>query len=136
AARGGTLKLLRPLFSAGLGGRLGTGRQWLSWIGLDDLVDVYHRALWDSALTGPVNAVAPHPVRNADYTSALARVLGRPALLPVPSIGPRTLLGTQGVRELAEASQRVQPTRLLSADHRFRQPDISAALAHQLGHLD
>ncbi len=67
--RGGTLKLMRPLFSAGLGGRLGDGRQWLSWIGIDDLVDVYHRALWDTALSGPVNAVAPQPVRNSDLHS-------------------------------------------------------------------
>ena len=65
---GGTLRLLRPLFSAGLGGRLGTGRQWFSWIGIDDLVDVYHRALWDSGLSGPVNAVSAEPVRNVDYT--------------------------------------------------------------------
>ena len=72
AAAGGTLRLLRPLFLAGLGGRLGSGRQWLSWIGLDDLVDIYHRALYDTRLTGPVNAVGPEPVRNVDYTKALA----------------------------------------------------------------
>ena len=136
AARGGTLKLLRPLFAAGLGGRLGSGRQWLSWIGIDDLVDVYHRALWDDRLAGPVNAVAPHPVRNAGYTEALAGVLHRPAVLPVPSIGPRLLLGGQGVRELAEASQRVEPARLLDLGHRFRHPAVAAALAHQLGHAD
>src|SRR5689334_6790099 len=107
AAAGGTLRLLRPLFLAGLGGRLGSGRQWLSWIGIDDLLDVYYRALYDSRLTGPVNAVAPEPVRNVDYTAALARVVHRPAVLPVPSLGPRLLLGAQGARELAEADQRV-----------------------------
>ena len=112
SARGGTLRLFRPLFAAGLGGRLGDGRQWLSWIGLDDLLDVYYRALYDTALTGPVNAVAPEPVRNADYTKALGRVLHRPAVLPVPSFGPRLLLGEQGARELAEANQRVVPTKL------------------------
>ncbi|MDT5347262.1 MAG: uncharacterized protein QOH91_549, partial [Mycobacterium sp.] len=97
--RGGTLALMRPLFSAGLGGRLGNGRQWLSWIGIDDLVDVYHRALWDTALSGAVNAVCPQPVRNTEYTRTLAHVLRRPAVLPVPPLGPRLLLGEQGARE-------------------------------------
>ena len=133
--RGGTLKLMRPLFSAGLGGRLGDGRQWLSWIGIDDLVDVYHRALWDTALSGPVNAVAPQPVRNTEYTRTLAHVLHRPALLPVPPLGPRLLLGKQGARELACASQRVTPHKLSQAGHRFRQPDLDQALRHLLGRI-
>ena len=133
AARGGTLKLLRPLFSAGLGGRLGNGRQWLSWIGLDDLIDIYYRALYDTRLTGPVNAVGPEPVRNSEYTKVLAHVLRRPAVLPVPSVGPRILLGAQGARELAEADQRVIPTKLQTLGHRFRLPTVQLALAHQLG---
>lgn len=133
--RGATLRLLRPLFATGLGGRLGSGRQWLSWIDIDDLVDVYHRALVDPALSGPVNAVAPHPARNADYTSTLARVLHRPALLPVPDIGPALLLGEQGVRELATANQRAVPGRLIEAGHRFRRPTLEQCLRHQLGHL-
>jgi uncharacterized protein len=133
SARGGTLRLMRPLFAAALGGRLGSGRQWLSWIGVDDLLDVYYRALYDTRLTGPVNAVAPAPVRNSDYTKALAGVLHRPALLPVPSLGPRLLLGEQGARELAEADQRVQPTKLELLGHRFRHPSIDDALAHELG---
>jgi uncharacterized protein (TIGR01777 family) len=131
--RGGTLKLMRPLFSAGLGGPLGGGRQWLSWISIDDLVDVYHRAVWDTALSGPVNAVAPQPVRNAEYTRILAHVLHRPAILPVPSIGPRILLGAQGARELACASQNVRPGKLGQAGHRFRQPGLEQALRHLLG---
>ncbi|WP_077090922.1 TIGR01777 family oxidoreductase [Mycobacterium rhizamassiliense] len=131
--RGGTLKLMRPLFSAGLGGRLGDGRQWLSWIGIDDLVDAYHRALWDASLSGPVNAVAPQPVRNTEYTRTLARVLRRPAVLPVPSLAPALLLGQQGARELACASQRVSPGKLSGAGHRFRQPDLDQALRHLLG---
>jgi len=134
AANGGPLRLMRPLFSTGLGGRLGSGRQWLSWIGLDDLIDVYYRAIYDERLGGPVNAVAPNPVRNVDYTKALAHVLHRPALLPVPSLGPRMLLGYQGSRELAEASQRVVPVKLQALGHRFRQPVVEDALAHQLGH--
>jgi len=134
SARGGTLRLMRPLFLAGLGGRLAAGNQWLSWIGLDDLLDVYYRALYDTRLSGPVNAVAPAPVRNIDYTKALAGVLHRPAVLPVPSLGPRLLLGSQGARELAEANQRVLPTKLESLGHRFRFPRVADALAHELGH--
>ncbi|MCZ4556197.1 TIGR01777 family oxidoreductase [Rhodococcus maanshanensis] len=133
SARGGTLALLHPLFAAGLGGRIGDGSQWLSWIGLDDLVDVYHRALFDESLRGPVNAVAPAPVRNLDYTRTLARVLHRPAVLPVPSLGPRLLLGERGARELAEADQHVVPTRLALAGHGFRHPEVEAVLRHQLG---
>ena len=133
AAAGGTLRLLRPLFAAGLGGRVGSGKQWLSWIGLDDMLDIYYRALYDDRLSGPVNAVGPEPVRNSEYTSELARVLHRPAILPVPSIGPRVLLGEQGARELAEASQRVVPSKLLALGHRFRHPDVGDALSHQLG---
>lgn len=134
--QGGTLKLMRPLFSAGLGGRLGDGRQWLSWIGIDDLVDIYHRALWDGSLSGPVNAVAPQPVRNSEYTRTLAGVLHRPAVLPVPALGPRLLLGAQGARELACASQRVSPAKLAAAGHHFRQPGLEEALRHLLGRQD
>ena len=134
SSAGGTLKLLRPLFAAGLGGRLGSGRQWLSWIGIDDLLDIYYRALYDTRLVGPVNAVSPEPVRNAEYTGALAATMHRPALLPVPSFGPRLLLGRQGAVELAEANQRVRPERLDALGHRFRCMTVTDALAHQLGH--
>ncbi|MGW0176434.1 TIGR01777 family oxidoreductase [Rhodococcus sp. NPDC003322] len=133
--RGGTLRLLRPLFAAGLGGRVGSGRQWLSWIDLDDLVDIYHRALTDPRLSGAVNAVAPEPVRAGEYARTLARVLHRPALLPVPGFGPRLLLGAQGARELATANQRVVPQTLLDAGHRYRRPTLEPSLRHQLGHI-
>jgi uncharacterized protein (TIGR01777 family) len=133
--RGGTLRLMRPLFAAGLGGPLGDGRQWLSWIDIDDLIDIYHRALVDTALSGPVNAVAPQPVRNIDYTRSLAGVLHRPALLPVPAAGPAVLLGSQGARELAMASQRVLPGVLGKVGHTFRRPALQDCLRHQLGHL-
>ncbi|WP_024441809.1 MULTISPECIES: TIGR01777 family oxidoreductase [unclassified Mycobacterium] len=131
--RGGTLRLMRPLFAAGLGGRLGNGRQWLPWIGIDDLIDIYHRALWDTGLSGPVNAVAPNPARNIDYTKALGRVLHRPTALPVPGLGPRLLLGAQGARELACASQRALPARLNDAHHQFRMPELEPLLRHLLG---
>jgi uncharacterized protein len=130
---GGTLRLLRPLFAAGLGGRLGNGNQWTPWIGIDDLVDIYYRAVLDPELSGPVNAVAPHPVRNREYSATLARVLHRPAVVPVPAFGPKLLLGAQGASELAEASQRVQPERLQAAGHAFRYADLEPALRHLLG---
>lgn len=130
---GGTLRLMRPLFAAGLGGRLGDGRQWLPWIGIDDLVDIYHRALWDNDLCGPVNAVAPAPVRNSEYTKTLGRVLRRPTIVPVPGLGPRLLLGEQGARELASASQRVVPALLNDAGHQFRMPELEELLRHLLG---
>jgi uncharacterized protein len=123
SARSGVLRSMRPLFAAGLGGPLGSGQQWLSWIGLDDLLDVYHRALYDVRLAGPVNAVSPEPLRNADYAKALARVLHRPALLRV-----------RGPKELAEANQRVVPAKLETLGHRFRRAKIGDALAHELGH--
>ena len=133
--RGGTLRLLFPLFGAGLGGKIGNGRQWLSWIGIDDLTDVYLRALVDPALSGPVNAVAPDPVRNADYTRVLGRVLRRPTVTPVPGFGPRLLLGGEGARELAQASQRVRPDALLTAGHAFRHTRLEPALRHLLGRV-
>jgi hypothetical protein len=131
--RGGMLRLLTPLFAAGLGGRLGSGTQWLAWIGLDDLLDIYLRAVTDPQLSGPVNAVAPEPVRNIDYTRTLARVLHRPALLPVPAFGPRLLLGAEGAAELVQASQYVRAEALIQAGHHFRQPQLEQALRHLFG---
>jgi hypothetical protein len=136
AAAGGTLPLFRALFSAGLGGRIGDGSSWLAWIGLDDLVDVYHRALLDQRLSGPVNAVAPIPVRNREFTGTLALVLHRPALMTVPPVAPRLVLGRQGSLELAEADQRVVPGVLNRLAHRFRHPQLEQTLRHQLGRLE
>jgi uncharacterized protein len=133
AAAGGTLKLLRPLFTLGLGGRVGDGNQWLSWIGIDDLIDIYYRAIVDERLSGPVNAVAPHPVRNKQYTAALAGAVHRPAIVPVPRLGPQVILGSQGARELALANQRVAPARLEDLGHRFRMTEVDEVLRHQLG---
>lgn len=135
SAAGGVLGLLRPLFSAGLGGPIGSGEHWQSWIELNDLVEIYHRALFDPALTGPVNAVAPHPVRQQEYAQTLARVLRRPAALRVPAFAPAALLGRDGAAELALASQRVVPAVLESVGHTFRFPTLEPALRHQLGRL-
>lgn len=131
--RGGTLQILYPIFWTGAGGRLGPGTQWTSWIALDDLLDIYRRAVLDDSLSGPINAVAPEPVRNADYSRILARVLHRPAIIPTPRIGPRILLGEQGSRELAYANQRVLPARLENLGHTYRYRDLGLALRHVLG---
>lgn len=133
--RGGLLRILRPLFSAGLGGPLGGGRQWVPWIGIDDVLDVLTRCVIDPGLHGPVNAVAPHPVRNADYGATLAKVLRRPAVLPVPALGPQVLLGAEGAHEFALAGQRAVPDRLLARGHSFRHPSLEDCLRHLLGRV-
>lgn len=133
SAAGGALALQRPLFEAGVGGRLGSGKQWMSWIALDDLLDVYYRAIVDSRVAGPVNAVAPLPVRNAEWAATMGRVLRRPTVIPVPAVGPKVLLGGEGAQELALASQRVRPAVLEGLGHRFRFADLEPALRHELG---
>ncbi len=131
--RGGTLRIFRPLFQAGVGGPVAGGQQWTSWIDIDDVIDVYQRALFDARLTGAVNAVAPHPVRNEEYADTLAKVVGRPARFPVPSLAPRLVLGSEGSAELAEANQKVQPAALQALGHSFRRSELESSLRHQLG---
>jgi len=131
--RGGVLGLLYPVFLAGLGGHVGRGEQWLSWIGIDDLVDVYLRAVVDEKLSGPVNAVAPKPVTWSEYTRVLGKVLGRPVLVPVPRLAASLALGEEGAVEFALASQRAVPRALQAVGHRFRHPELEAALRHLLG---
>jgi uncharacterized protein len=131
--RGGALRLQWPLFEVGIGGRLGTGDQWLPWIDVDDLSDIYHRCIVDNRCLGPINGVAPNPVTNREYANTLARVLRRPAVLPVPTIGLNLALGPEGAREMAMASQRAVPDVLTGLGHGFRRPALEACLRHQLG---
>ncbi|MBB1039014.1 DUF1731 domain-containing protein, partial [Dietzia natronolimnaea] len=130
---GGMLPPLAAITRTGLGGRLGSGRQWMSWIALDDLTDIYLRAVVDPSLTGTVNAVAPEPVTNARFTRVLGSVLHRPTVVPVPGFAPGLVLGSRGADELALADQRVDPAVLRAVDHPFRYPGLRAALAHELG---
>ena len=130
---GGMLPALAAVTRTGLGGRLGSGRQWMSWIALDDLTDIYLRAVTDDALAGTVTAVAPHAVRNSDFTDRLGSVLHRPTVVPVPAFAPGLLLGQRGGHELALADQLVRPRALGDAAHVFRYPRVSDALAHELG---
>lgn len=129
---GGALKKQLPLFKAGLGGRMGSGRQWMSWISIDDEIAAIVALLGDLELEGPVDLTAPEPVRNADFTKALAAALRRPAVLPVPSLALRAALGGELVDEALLASQRVKPTRLLEAGFAFSHKTIDQALASLL----
>jgi len=127
STRGGALaKMLTP-FRLGLGGRLGTGRQWMPWVHVADAVGAIRLALAHDDLSGPVNVVAPAPVRNADFARALGRALGRPAVLPAPAVALRVVMG-----EMAEAlllsGQNVTPARLMRAGYLFRHPDLDGAL--------
>ena len=119
------------MFRFGLGGRLGSGRQWLSWISLDDIAGAYLHALTHDELVGPVNAVAPLPVTNAEFTRILARVLGRPAFLHVPAIAPKLVLG-ELADELLFTSLRARPARLLETGYTFGSPDLETTLRHTL----
>jgi uncharacterized protein (TIGR01777 family) len=129
---GGALPKLLPLFKLGLGGRMGSGRQWWSWISLPDEVAAI-RFLIDGDLEGPVNLTAPAPVTNAEFTRVLARVLHRPSLLPVPAFGPKLLRGPELAQELLFASQRVVPEVLGKASFPFAHPDLETALRALLG---
>ena len=128
---GGALAQMLPAFRAGLGGRLGPGTQFLSWVSLEDLVSAILHCIATPALQGAVNATAPVPVTNSELTRALAGALHRPALLPVPAFVLRLLLGEMA-DELLLASTRALPRRLLETGFEFRDREISAALASML----
>lgn len=130
--KGGAMARLLPPFRCGLGGRLGSGAQWMSWIALDDVVGAIQHVLTAPAVRGPVNLTAPHPVTNRDFTAALGRVLHRPTILPVPAVALRLALG-QMADELLLASTRVLPSALLACRYPFRYPRLDDALRHLLG---
>ncbi len=124
---GGALKKQLPLFKLGLGGRFGSGEQWQSWISLDDEIAAIEHLL-TSDVAGPVNLAAPAPVTNAEFARTLASVLGRPSFLPVPSFGPKLLLGSEAAEELLFVSQRVTPAVLSEDGFTFAHPDLEGAL--------
>ncbi len=128
SAKGGALaKMLMP-FKLGLGGRIGSGRQWWSWIQIDDLVGGIQQALGTESLSGPVNMVAPNAVRNADFTKVLASVLGRPAIFPVPGFALGLAFGKMAADELFLSSQHVKPAKLEASGYRFQYGDLRGAL--------
>ncbi|HKN40770.1 MAG TPA: TIGR01777 family oxidoreductase [Acidimicrobiia bacterium] len=132
SARGGALpKMLTP-FKLGLGGRLGSGSQWMSWISIDDEVGAIVHLLGDAAPAGPVNLPAPNPATNADFTKELGHTLRRPAVLPVPKLGLELLLGGEMAQEMLLGGQRVLPTRLLDSGYTFAHPELPDALGAAL----
>ena len=131
SGKGGALpKMLLP-FKMGVGGKLGSGKQYLSWIALDDVVGVIEYAIANDELRGPVNTVAPEPVTNYKFTKTLGQVLSRPTIFPVPAFAARLLFGEMADATLL-ASQRAAPTRLVESGYNFRYPDLEGALRHAL----
>lgn len=129
---GGALKRTLPPFKFGIGGRFGSGRQWWSWISIDDHVRAMLHLI-DGDVSGPANLTAPNPVTNREYTKALGRELGRPTLLPIPMAGPRLLLGRELADTLLLASHRILPAVLQESGFEFRHPTIEQCLAAVLG---
>jgi uncharacterized protein len=129
--KGGALAKMLPPFRMGIGGRVGDGKQWMSWIALDDVIGGLQFVLENQKISGPANFVAPNPVTNAEFTKTLGKVLSRPTLFPVPKFGARLAFG-----EMADAlllsSQRVDPVRLRSENYSFRFPALDKALRHIL----
>jgi len=131
STRGGALARMLTPFKLGAGGRLGSGKQWMSWIALDDAVGIVRLAIANEGIQGPVNLVAPNPVRNAEFTRVLASALHRPAIFPAPAFILRAALG-----EMADAlllsSQRVRPEQMMAAGYDYRMADLESALRNIL----
>jgi uncharacterized protein (TIGR01777 family) len=128
SGKGGALEKMLTPFKLGLGGRIGSGKQWWSWIHVDDMVGGIQHALRTETLQGPVNMVGPNPVRNAEFTKVLASVLARPAFFPVPGFALALAFGVMAAQELFLSSQRVKPGKLGASGYGFQFEDLRAAL--------
>jgi len=131
SASGGALQKMLLPFRMGVGGNMGPGTQWWSWIHIQDLVGAVHHILKSDLIQGPVNAVAPRPVTNTDFTKTLGSVLSRPTVFPMPAFAARLVFG-QMADELLLASQRIEPAKLISTGYPFRYPDLRRALENLL----
>lgn len=131
ARQGGALRKMLTPFRLGLGGCLGDGTQYMSWLGLDEAVSIIDFALQTDELEGPANAMSPHPVRNREFTRILAKILKRPALFPVPKSVLRFMFGEMA-DSLLLSSQRAVPRQLEAAGYTFRHPDLESALRHEI----
>jgi hypothetical protein len=132
SAKGGALGAMLAPFRMGLGGRVGDGRQWMSWINVQDMVGAIHHLLKNDLIQGPVNMVAPKPVTNAEFVKTLAGVLSRPAILPMPEFAVKGVFGEMG-EQLLLASQKVEPSKLISSGYPFRFRDLKTSLENLLG---
>jgi len=128
---GGAIRRMMLPFKLGLGGRVGSGRQWVSWIAMADLVRLIQHCLADRSLRGAVNAASPNPVTNRDLAQTLAKVLHRPAIMPLPGFVVRTALGQMG-EELLLSSARLSPAKLVASGFEFHSPDLESALRREL----
>ena len=128
---GDALKKMLPPFRMGVGGRIGSGKQWMSWIALDDVIGGIKFALANESVRGPVNFVAPNPVTNAEFTKTLGKVLSRPTIFPIPAFAINLMFGEMG-EALLLGSQRVAPGRLVGGGFEFSYPQLEAALDHIL----
>ena len=129
---GGVLAKLIPVFNVGGGGKIGKGDQWMSWIGMHDIVRALLYLVTTEAVSGAVNVSAPNPVTNAQFSHTLGDVLHRPAVATVPEFAIKLMFGEMGEETLL-SGQRVEPRRLLDAGFRFDYPELSDALHHELG---
>jgi uncharacterized protein len=130
--KGGALQKMLTPYRLGLGGRMGSGNQWWSWVHVDDVVGAILHAM-NTDMQGPVNTVAPYPVTNAEFTKALAAAVSRPAIFPMPEFAVKLIFG-QMAEELWLASQRVEPARLLASGYKFKFPELKSALESLLKH--
>jgi len=131
STKGGALPRMLTPFKLGAGGRLGSGKQWMSWIAIEDAVGIVRAAVVDEGIKGPVNVVAPNPARNEEFTRALASALHRPAIFPAPAFVLRLALGEMA-DGLLLVSQRVQAERMMKAGYQYRMPDLKTALRNIL----
>jgi uncharacterized protein (TIGR01777 family) len=131
SADGGALKKMLPPFKLGVGGPLGSGKQWFPWIHIEDIVGIFHHAIISSSSNGPVNGTAPELANNAEFTRQLGRALRRPTFLPVPEFALRGLMGEMA--DVLLSSQRVIPKAMLDAGYKFQYPGLALALENLLG---
>ena len=127
SADGGAVPEMLSAFKKGVGGRLGSGKQYVSWIAIDDAINVIHHVLTDSSLSGPVNAVSPQPVTNKVFTKTLGKIIKRPTFIPMPAFSARLVFGEMA-DELLLASTRVEPAKLVNSGFKFKYPGIDEAL--------